>query len=62
MKNKYYINTYMKSRKAVLMNLLQGKNREPERENRLVDTVAEGEERVRQTERALKLTLPSVSR
>ena len=40
---------------------MQGKNRDTDVENRLVDTVAEGEERVRQTESSTKTyTLPYV--
>ena len=33
----------MKSRKMVLMNLLQGRSRDADTENRLLDTVGEGE-------------------
>ena len=43
-KDKYHIlNTYMESRKVVLMNLYQGSNRDADLKNRLVDTVGEGE-------------------
>ena len=33
----------MESRKMVLMNLIEGRNRDPEVENKLVDTVREEE-------------------
>ena len=41
-KNKYYIlSIYMEYRKMVLINLLQGRNRDTDIENGLVDTVVE---------------------
>ena len=44
-KNKSHILTHisMESRKRVLMNLFTGQDRDPDIENRLVDTAREGE-------------------
>ena len=44
-KNKYHIltHTYEIEEKIVLMNLLQGRNRDTDTEDRFVDTVGEGE-------------------
>ena len=43
-KNKYCISMHiMESRKMVLMSILQGSNGDADIENRLVDTIGEGE-------------------
>ena len=42
-KDKYRILVHMESRKMVLMSLLQGSNGDADIENRLLDTVGEGE-------------------
>ena len=50
-KNKYHIliQIYMESRRMVLMNLLQGRDRDTDAENRLVDTMREGKGRRRES-------------
>ena len=42
-KKKYLVIIYMESRKMVLMSLFEDRNRDADIENRLVDTVGEGE-------------------
>ena len=42
-KKKYLVIIYMESRKMVLMSLFEDGNRDADIENRLVDTVGEGE-------------------
>ena len=52
-----YINSYMESRKIILMKLFAGQNRDPDIENRLVDTVRGGEGGTNQEKVALKYIL-----